>query len=254
MNLRDLYVPIQPTVRQSAENVSYAEFLPDPRLQPYIYCYWELKTAAPLADEFCYRVVADGCVDIYFDLTNPAENYVMGICNQYTEFMLGNTFHYVGIRFLPTMFPQLFRVPASELSNRYQLLHDVVPDAAGYITVNFNGKLTIDTIIQKLDNYFIKQLNNASLDNDSRLYDAIDLILRNAGVLNLETSLDTGISPRQLRRLFLYYIGESPKTFCRIVRFQNILRAKPSNQSLKKNKLFFDHGFFDQAHFIKDFK
>lgn len=228
--------------------------LPDTRLQPYIYCYWELRTNAPLEDAFCYRVVADGCVDIYFDLANPADNYVMGICNQYTEFMLANTFRYFGIRFLPTMFSQLFRIPASDLSNRYQQLTDVVPDVARFITTQFNPGIETKEICNRLDQFFIKQLSRASFDNDSRLYDAIDIILKNAGVLNLESSLDTGISPRQLRRLFLYYIGDTPKTFCRIVRFQNILRAKPSNQSLKKNKLFFDVGFFDQAHFIRDFK
>jgi len=32
------------------------------------------------------------------------------------------------------------------------------------------------------------------------------------------------------------------------------LRAKPSTQSLRENKLFFDAGYYDQAHFIKDFK
>ena len=62
------------------------------------------------------------------------------------------------------------------------------------------------------------------------------------------------ISPRQLRRLFEYYIGDSTKTFSKVVRFQNILKAKPSTQSLRENKLFYDTGYFDQAHFIKDFK
>ncbi|MEL6924825.1 MAG: helix-turn-helix domain-containing protein, partial [Bacteroidota bacterium] len=66
--------------------------------------------------------------------------------------------------------------------------------------------------------------------------------------------LNTGISPRQLRRLFKFYIGDTPKTFCKVVRFQHILKAKHSRQSLRHNKLFYDLGYYDQAHFIKDFK
>ena len=73
-------------------------------------------------------------------------------------------------------------------------------------------------------------------------------------MLNVETDLNTGISPRQLRRLFEFYIGDSAKTFSQVVRFQNILRAKPSSQSLRQNKLFFDVGYYDQAHFVKEFK
>ena len=86
------------------------------------------------------------------------------------------------------------------------------------------------------------------------MYQAINLILKNFGVVDVEKDLNTGISSRQLRRLFTFYIGDTAKTFSKVVRFQNILRAKPSLQSLKQNKLFFDTGYYDQAHFIKDFK
>ncbi|MEM6633013.1 MAG: helix-turn-helix domain-containing protein, partial [Bacteroidota bacterium] len=70
----------------------------------------------------------------------------------------------------------------------------------------------------------------------------------------LAKDLDIGLSPRQLRRYFQFYIGDSPKSFCKIVRFQTLLKAKPSRESLRKNKLFFDLGYYDQAHFVKEFK
>ena len=109
-------------------------------------------------------------------------------------------------------------------------------------------------IKSKLDNYFLELISKADFNWDGRLYNAIHLILENYGVLNVQTEIDTGISPRQLRRLFKHYIGDTPKTFSKVVQFQNILRAKPSNQSLKDNKLFYDIGYYDQSHFIKDFK
>ena len=65
---------------------------------------------------------------------------------------------------------------------------------------------------------------------------------------------DIGISPRQLRRIFNFYIGTTAKTFSNVVRFQHILNTSPSKQSLKDSKPYFDVGFFDQAHFIKTFK
>ncbi|MEL6824118.1 MAG: DUF6597 domain-containing transcriptional factor, partial [Calditrichota bacterium] len=105
-DIRNLYTPIQPTVKQTADRVSYREFLPDASLQSFIYCYWELKTSQPLKEAFNYRVVADGCIDIFFSLDKPTDNFVMGFCREYTEFELDSSFHYIGIRFLPTMFPQ----------------------------------------------------------------------------------------------------------------------------------------------------
>ncbi|WP_031530138.1 AraC family transcriptional regulator [Dyadobacter crusticola] len=253
-NIRQLYTPVQPTVRQSAERVTYQEFLPYPELQSCIYCYWSLKTTEALAEPFQYRVVADGCIDIFFELNDPTENFVMGFCKKYTEFPLEDEFHYVGIRFLPTMFPQMFKVDASELSNRYEVLSAVLPEVAGFISNNFSGEMKISELQAAFDRYFLQIMSKTTFADDPRFYRALDLILRNSGVLNVEKDLDTGLSSRQLRRVFQFYIGDTAKTFSKVVRFQNILRAKPSQQSLRENKLFFDSGYYDQAHFIKEFK
>lgn len=205
-------------------------------------------------DAFIYRVVADGCIDIYFDLNNAADNYVMGFCRKYTEFPLENSFHYVGVRFLPTMFPQLFKVDASALSNRYEKLEAIVPSTAQFISNRFHPGMTTNEMATCFDEWFLQVIAQTVFDEDNRLYEAIGTILQQAGVLNVEADLNTGISPRQLRRLFEFYIGDTPKVFSKVVRFQNILRAKPSTQSLRRNKLFFDAGYYDQAHFIKEFR
>lgn len=252
-NIRNLYLPVQPTVRQSADHVQYQEFLPHQQLQPFIYCYWQLKTTQTLQEAFQYRVVADGCIDIFFELNDPANNFVMGFCKKYTQFPLDNVFHYVGIRFLPTMFPQLFKINAADLSNQSIPLKEVVPKTAEFVRTHFQPTMQPVTILTTLDDYFLKLNSQTDFDDDPRLYEAIQIILKNFGVLNIQSDLNTGISPRQLRRLFKYYVGDSAKTFSKVVRFQNILRAKPSKQSLQRNKLFYE-GYFDQAHFIKEFK
>jgi len=253
-NLRNLYTPIQPTVRQSADAVEYREFLPDENLQPYIYCYWELKTKEELQEAFHYRVVADGCIDIFFELSKAEENFVMGFCKKFTSFELPNQFHYIGIRFLPTMFPQLFGVDASELSDKFSELKTILPDTSNFISKNFTSELKQEKIKVRLDEYFLAEISNAQFDDDNRLYDALDAILTNFGLINIETDIQTGFSPRQLRRVFNQYVGATPKVFSKVVRFQNILKAKPSKQSLRQNKLFYDVGYFDQSHFIKEFK
>ncbi len=223
-------------------------------LQNFIYCYWELKTTKSLHDPFNYRVVADGCIDIFFELRNPSDSFVMGFCKKYTVFPLANSFHYIGIRFLPTAFPQMFNISAYDLSDRFEELSLVVPDVAKFIANNFSNELTMQEVKNALDRYFLSYLAHTSVNCDSRLHAAIGIILKKSGVVNIEKDLDTGVSQRQLRRLFEFYIGDSAKVFSKVVRFQNILKAKPSHQSLRKNKLFFDLGYYDQSHFIREFK
>lgn len=178
----------------------------------------------------------------------------MGFCKKYTEFALENNFNYVGIRFLPTMFPQLFKVNAAELSNRFEHLSAIHPETSAFISAHLHDALQPADIAQIFDQYFIQTLSKADFDEDPRLYNALALILDNCGVVDIEKDLNTGISSRQLRRLFEFYIGDSAKTFSKVVRFQHILKAKPSAQSLRQNKLFFDSGYYDQAHFIKEFR
>lgn len=253
-NIRQHYTPVQPTVKEVGQNVAYAELSPEIVLQPFIHCYWELKTKERLTEQFTYKVVADGCIDIYFELNNAAENYVMGFCRQYTEFPLGHSFHYIGIRFLPTMFSQIFNVNAAELSDRFERLDLISLSTSEFISDHIANDHSFFQIKNILDSYFVNRLSGATLNFDNRLYKAITLILRNSGALIIEKDLDIGISSRQLRRLFDFYIGDTPKTFSKVVRFQRILSAKPSRQSLREMKYFFDWGYYDQTHFIKEFK
>jgi len=152
------------------------------------------------------------------------------------------------------MFPALFKVDAKELSNRFERLELVVNETSKFITDSFSDDDELATIKSKFDDYFFGLAKSANTDLDSRFQNALNIILKNFGVVNVQSDLDIGLSQRQLRRYFEYYVGDTAKTFSQVVRFQNILNAKPSTQSLRQNKIFFDLGYYDQAHFIKEFK
>lgn len=252
--IRKLYNPIQPTITECVNNVSYNEVFPDVRLQDFIYCYWELKTIGTLQHPFSYSVVADGCIDIFFDMNNLENSLIMGFCKQYMEFSLGTNFHYIGIRFLPTMFPSMFNIDASELTNRCELLESVLPAMFVFFKARLGISNAFNEVRSIFDHYFCNFLSKNVLYNDTRIHHAINYIITNFSTVSIERDLSQEISIRQLRRLFEFYIGDTAKGFSQIIRFQNILRLSPSVQSLRNSKSFFDMGYYDQTHFIKDFK
>ncbi|MDR7128133.1 AraC-like DNA-binding protein [Algoriphagus sp. 4150] len=252
--IRDFYRPIQPAVKIGAEEIVYQETRPVKKIESFVYCFWQLKTIKPLKEPLVYRVVSDGCIDIFFDHNQPTENFVMGFCRKYTEFAIGNDFDYMGIRFLPSAFPLLFGINAQHLSNQSQELKQVLPNFSQWIENNIHSKLSFEKIVNLLNDKLSIHIQNRHFDVDHRFLNALKLIFQNRGFLDTETDLTTGLSPRQLQRVFNYHIGTTPKAFSNVIRFQHILSAKPSKQSLKENKLYFDLGFFDQAHFIKNFK
>jgi hypothetical protein len=250
-NIRALYAPVQPCVKQPAGDVVYQEFLPDIRLQDFIYCYWQLKTERPLTEPYHYRVVADGCMDIFFELHDPQHSFVMGFSDAYTEFPLSLSFNYVGIRFLPGMFPQLYRVNAAELAQQAAGLEEVAPAGYHFLKEGLPGHAAVTEIKAMLDTHFLQLLSKTTINTDSRLYESIDVILRSAGTVSIEKDLPRGISARQLRRLFDCYVGDTPKAFSKVVRFQHLLQFPAE---VLKSRLYLDAGYYDQAHFIKEFK
>ena len=62
------------------------------------------------------------------------------------------------------------------------------------------------------------------------------------------------ISERQIRRIFNNWIGINPKTFCKIVRFQNTINTKRLPQEINWINLALESGYYDQTHFINEFK
>jgi methylphosphotriester-DNA--protein-cysteine methyltransferase len=64
----------------------------------------------------------------------------------------------------------------------------------------------------------------------------------------------TGFSTRRFIELFKKHVGMTPKLFCRVRRFQNVLRQIASGKSVNWTGVALDGGYFDQAHFIHDFR
>ncbi len=253
-NIKKYYKPLQPTIKVENKKIIYRELPPTKEIENFVYCFWQLKTQNSLDYSFIYRVVSDGCIDIFFNHNLPVENFVTGFCRKYTEFDIGKSFDYIGIRFLPSAFPLLFGINAKNLSNQSQELKHIIPKLSNWITTEIKPTQSFKKVTQLLIKKFTKLTEYKTFQFDYRFLNALNLIFQKNGFLDTEKELDIGLSPRQLRRLFNFYIGTTTKTFSNVVRFQHILNAKPSIQSLKENKLYFDVGFFDQAHFIKNFK
>ena len=66
-----------------------------------------------------------------------------------------------------------------------------------------------------------------------------------------ELSRQAGLSARQLRRVFLAETGLTPKYLYRVLRFRRAIQKMPSTDFAS---LALDAGFYDQAHFIHEFR
>jgi AraC-like DNA-binding protein len=63
-----------------------------------------------------------------------------------------------------------------------------------------------------------------------------------------------GLSPKRFIQVFRDETGFTPKVFCRIRRFQQALDLMEGRKNVEWAKIALDCGYFDQAHFIHDFR
>jgi AraC-like DNA-binding protein len=63
-----------------------------------------------------------------------------------------------------------------------------------------------------------------------------------------------GLSPKRFIQVFRDETGFTPKVFCRIRRFQQALGLMEGRNSVEWANVALDCGYFDQAHFIHDFR
>ena len=102
-----------------------------------------------------------------------------------------------------------------------------------------------------IENFLIQRLNSRA--NQRQIILSVEIIKKHAGNLKITMlAQQLKISQSQLERRFRKIVGASPKKFASIVRFRNVLNIAPSESSM--TQLGLEAGFFDQAHFIKDFK
>ncbi|RYD72891.1 MAG: AraC family transcriptional regulator [Sphingobacteriales bacterium] len=98
-------------------------------------------------------------------------------------------------------------------------------------------------------------LNNLKNEVSPKLQEAIflisDLKVNSMSIATLKNRLK--VSEVTLFRLFTNHLGQNPKSYLRTIRFRNALTdIIHSKRSL--SNIAYAHDFFDQAHFIKDFK
>jgi AraC-like DNA-binding protein len=105
-----------------------------------------------------------------------------------------------------------------------------------------------------MENFLINRLPMSRVD-DKQIRAVVGFAFQQKGVVEVADLADyANLSTRTLQRRFEEVVGYSPKVFARVVRFDYIKDELMFNPALNLTDLAYRFGYFDQAHFIQDFK
>jgi AraC-like DNA-binding protein len=159
-----------------------------------------------------------------------------------------------GIKFRPGGFYPFIRSPVSRLINR------VVPIAELFGPAGQAYEMAIlalddDARLVATAEACLRGLAPARDMVAETMGDLVDRIVTDRGITTVDTlAVRSGFTTRSLQRLFARYIGVSPKWVIKRFRLIEVIDQLAGGATIDWTRLAMDLGYFDQAHFIKDFK
>ncbi|WP_310395657.1 helix-turn-helix domain-containing protein [Hymenobacter sp.] len=246
----------------------YHEISPEARLAAYINCFWVLDevTANAAPDP----VFPDGSLELLVYLRGASERVTLadGVSagNPRLEIAGQMTRPYgirwapgvclVGVRFFPHTFAHFLPpgLPVHELNDLALEAEAVLGASFRAVAHQLADCAHPAEAVARLQAYFLTRLRHRPPPTTAPYLDfAVPYILAGQGHADLDALLrKLGIGGRHLERLFGQAVGVSPKHFCRIIRFQQAFRWLARAESL--TAVATACGYYDQAHFIRDFR
>jgi AraC-like DNA-binding protein len=157
------------------------------------------------------------------------------------------------VNFLPGGFFKIFRQAANQFNNRSRNAVEFLGENINEIAIRLK-ETPLAGKIELLDEWLLGRLQ-AHKKTDRNIDEAVRLIQRCRGNISLrELEQATYTTKRTLERHFLEQVGLHPKTFSRLVRFNGVIRFIESNLNVKWRQLADLFGYYDQSHFIHEFK
>ena len=102
-----------------------------------------------------------------------------------------------------------------------------------------------------VENFLLRKLIPSNPDN--LVVHAIQIINKERGMVRMkDLSASLHLSQDPFEKRFRALIGCTPKHYASVIRLKNLIRNYTSNTSLTQAS--YDAGYFDQSHFIKDFR
>ncbi|MEJ7821362.1 MAG: helix-turn-helix domain-containing protein [Chitinophagaceae bacterium] len=159
----------------------------------------------------------------------------------------------VRVDFHPGGLYRLLGIPMTHLFDEGFDALDILGNEMNTINSQLLHAADNDTSKEIVEKFLLKNCNQLK---DLLPFDmAIRELMQKDGNIPIEKIASLAcLSLRQFERKCLERIGMPPKSFARIARFSKAYRLKESQPDLTWTSIAYDAGYFDQMHFIRDFK
>jgi AraC-like DNA-binding protein len=239
--------------------MEYVILPPCEELRDYVSHFWVSRLNSYEQANFIYYSTANTNTELAFAFKAPHLGHselvfssVLGHTTTFAQLPSNGFLDILGASLYSYAVPCFLDVSPSDLMNRFADIESILPHKGKLINEKMTHALTAHDRLGVLTDYFKAQLRKKRFE-DPVIVNAIRYVRKHSGMVTIsELASQFCLSQKQFERRFTAYSGFKPKLYSRIVRFESALWNSKNYNTLTEAACAY--GYYDQAHFIHDFK
>lgn len=247
--------------------MQFKHFLPSEILKPYLKHYYIFESDSET--EFEDTVFPSGEMEIIFNLGEgiweSLENQkfyktpkieLWGQITKPLSIKSKGKHTMLGIRFYTHSAAYFFNDEVGVFNDQILDLADIIGNPIKVLHSQLLETPDIFKRIELIEDFLLKKIiaNKKKSHQIEKVAHILSSLLKDPTENNIHIVANKyGMTPRYLHKLVFQHTGLAPKSFNKIKRFQHSLKLISENE-YPFTSIAYDSGYFDQSHFIRDFK
>jgi AraC-like DNA-binding protein len=246
--------------------MDYQVFAPIAELQPFVKCFWTMEAESE-KEPVRQRIVPDGCMEMIFNYGDRFQQYfedgtsilqpksfIFGQITSFIEVAPTGVTGIIAARFLPEGLTPFLDIPVASLENKAVSIEEIFSEKGTQLQQEVLAASDNQQRIKIIETFLLSRLSEPQAI-DSIAKACVEVIFQSQGQLGVVELADkVNVNRRNMERKFTTAIGMSPKQLSRVARLQATLKMLDQKKYTSLTSLAYENGYYDQAHFIKDFK
>ncbi len=208
---------------------------------------WDLRGQPPYVQE----TLPYPCVNLVIE---KDRSMIYGVeTGKFTRLLEGHG-RVFGVKFKPGAFYPFYKAPVVQITNA---------------CISFQAALGVDSkaleeallthedegVMKEIAEDFLRARLPEDDEHVTEINRIVDYIIAHQEITRVDDVVDRlALNKRALQRLFNHYVGVGPKWVIKRYRLHEVAERLAAHEGRDSTKMAQDLGYFDQAHFIKDFK
>jgi AraC-like DNA-binding protein len=216
-------------------------------VERYWIIHWDLTGQEPIVQD----TLEHPCINMVIERGNSR---VYGITLGRSSQLLAGKGQVFGVKFRAGGFYPFVKFPVSELTGKSIAFCDVFGIESDALEKTLLNTDDTEAAVACMEDFLRPRLPERD-ENISLINEIVDCIVCDMQITRVEDVVQRlNISKRTMQRLFKRYVGVTPRWVIQRYRLHEAIERLENGQSIDLAQLAVQLGYFDQAHFIREFK